>query len=76
MQEIQDSLARYRIPAERINEVLSQAAARYLSTDGGLWYAAEALQLLVDAGAIVDRARTIKGERDGKPRLRIGDAQL
>jgi hypothetical protein len=75
-EEIQATLARYRIRANQVVEVLSTAAAGYLTTEGDRWYAADALRLLLDVGADESRARAVKAERDSKPRIRIGDAQL
>jgi hypothetical protein len=58
MQEIQDRLKMWKIPSDRVTEVLSAAATTFVDSDA--WRADVALQLLVDAGADVDRARAIR----------------
>ena len=74
MQEIQDCLAHYRIPAERIQEVLSEAARQYLS--GDRHFHADALRLLLNAGADLDRAQVLGHEAGQRRSIRIGDATL
>ncbi len=74
MAEIQGCLANWKVAADRISEVLSQAASGYL--DGETPGAPAALQLLIDAGADLDRARQIDQDRRQRPGLHIGVARL
>ena len=60
MQEIQARLQAWEIRPKRIREVMSTAATAYV--DSYAWRAWVALQLLVDAGADVDRARAIRAQ--------------
>jgi len=57
-------------------EVLSQAAARYTTPDPTVVNGPRTLQLLLDAGADLDRARAIWVQRQAKRRIQIGDAVL
>jgi SLT domain-containing protein len=58
MQAIQQELRAWRVQPERTGEVLSSAATGYV--DSAALRANVALQLLVDAGADVERARAIR----------------
>lgn len=58
MQEIQARLQAWEVRTGRIGEVMSMAASAHVDSDA--WRAWVALQLLVDAGANVDRARVIR----------------
>jgi hypothetical protein len=60
MQEIQSRLQAWEIRPKRIGEVMSTAATAYV--DSNAWRAWVTLQLLVDAGADVDRARVIRAQ--------------
>jgi hypothetical protein len=71
MQEIQERLEAWEIRPKRIGEVMSRAATGYVDSDA--WRAHVALQLLVDAGANVDRARVIRAQVP--PRRVIGLSQ-
>lgn len=59
--EIRQDLEASKLDGDQAVAVLSDAAARYV--DGDQHYDSEALQLLVDAGADVDRARAIRAAR-------------
>jgi hypothetical protein len=58
VQGIQERLEVWEIRPKRIGEVLAMAATGYLDSDA--WCAHVVLQLLVDAGADVERARIIR----------------
>jgi hypothetical protein len=73
MDEVQRTLARWKIRPERIAEVLAQAAAGYLAPDYP-W--PDVLQLLVDCGVDLDRTAQIADEHRRRPGIRLGDAQL
>jgi hypothetical protein len=60
MQEIQDNLAAWEVRPTRIGEVMSRAATGFVDSDA--WRAEVALQLLVDAGAEVGRARVLRAQ--------------
>ena len=60
LQEIQYRLQAWEIRPRRIGEVMSIAATSYVDSDA--WRANLALQLLVDAGADVERARVIRAQ--------------
>jgi hypothetical protein len=68
MQEIQYRLQAWEIRPKRIGEVMSIAATGYVDSD--TWRANLALQLLVDAGANVERARVIRAQVP--PRRAVG----
>jgi hypothetical protein len=72
MQEIQDCLAQYKIPAARVTEVLSEAARGYLTDDRH--YNAAALGLLLDAGADRTRAEQLREQANRKRVVSFGDA--
>lgn len=56
--------------------MLSEAAARYTTPDPTTVNGPQTLQLLLDAGADLDRARVIWAQRQAKRRIYIGDAVL
>jgi hypothetical protein len=60
MQEIQNSLAAWEVRPHRIGEVMARAATGFVDSDA--WRAEVALQLLVDAGAEVGRARVLRAQ--------------
>jgi hypothetical protein len=60
LQEIQNRLAAWEVRPKRIDEVVSMAATSYVDRDA--WRSHVALQLLVDAGANVERARIIRAQ--------------
>lgn len=60
LQEIRYRLQAWEIRPKRIGEVMSIAATGYVDSDA--WRADLALQLLVDAGADVERARVIRAQ--------------
>jgi hypothetical protein len=66
MAEIREVLTHHNIPADRVGAVLSEAAAGYLTVHDGRWHAERALQVLLDAGADLQRAKAIKTERDAR----------
>jgi hypothetical protein len=74
MTDVQECLAHWKVAAGRVGEVLSHAAARYIDTETP--GAPAALQLLIDAGADLDRAGEIDEERKHRPGIRFGDAQF
>jgi hypothetical protein len=66
MAEIRQVLIRCNIAADRAGAVLCEAAAGYLTVHDGRWHAERALQVLLDAGADLQQAKTIKTERDAR----------
>jgi hypothetical protein len=62
----------WRIRPRRTAEVLANAATNYVDSDA--WRADVALQLLVDAGTVVDRARAIRAAQPPPWVIGIGDA--
>jgi hypothetical protein len=66
MAKIHQVLIRQHIPADRVRAVLSEAAAGYLTVHDGRWHAERALQVLLDSGADLQRAKDIKTERDAR----------
>jgi hypothetical protein len=74
MQEIQDRLRAWKIRPERVAEVMANAATSFVDSDA--WRADVALQLLVDAGANVERARAIRAAQPPPRIIGIGDAVL
>lgn len=65
VQNIQRELRVWKIAPSEAGEVMARAASNYVDSDA--WRADVALQLLVDLGADVERARAI---RAAKPRPR------
>jgi hypothetical protein len=61
--EVDQALDEHRVPAARRREVLSQAAAGYTRPRDVDWWYAEALDLLVEAGADRERAKQIRAAR-------------
>jgi hypothetical protein len=74
MKEIRNELTAWKIPSERIREVMANAATNYVDSDA--WRADVALQLLVDAGADVERARAIRAAQPPRRVIGIGGAVL
>jgi hypothetical protein len=74
MTEVQDSLRHWRVAADRIEEVLSNAAVGYLDSENP--GAQAALQFVLHAGANLDRTRLLAEERRRRPGIQIGDARL
>jgi len=72
MQEIQDRLQAWEIRPRRISEVMSRAATGYVDSDA--WRAYVALQLLVDAGADMQRARVIRAQVPPRRVVGLGQA--
>jgi hypothetical protein len=74
MQEIQRELKTWKIQPDRVGEVMAKAATSYVDSDA--WRADVALQLLVDAGADVERARAIRAAEPPRRVIGIGGAVL
>jgi hypothetical protein len=74
MQEIQNLFTMWKIHPDRIREVMAKAATSYVDSDA--WRADVALQLLVDAGADVQRARAIRAAQPPRRVIGIGGAVL
>jgi hypothetical protein len=64
--EIRQVLTIHAVPVERAEAVLSEAAAGYLTVHDGRWHGERALQVLLDSGADLQHAKTIKLERDAR----------
>jgi hypothetical protein len=74
IQEIRNELTAWKIPSDRIGEVMANAATNYVDSDA--WRADVALQLLIDAGADVERARAIRAAQPPRRVIGIGGAVL
>jgi hypothetical protein len=71
---IREITARQRLTAGQVVDAVTYEAACYLTHDVQYWYRDDALALLVEAGADLDRARKVARLRDQHRRVRFGDA--
>ncbi len=74
IQNIQRELKVWKIAPSEAGEVMAKAASNYVDSDA--WRADVALQLLVDLGADVERARAIRAARPRPRRFGIGGGGL
>ncbi len=74
LERIAEIIHEEALDPEQASEALASTAAGYLGDD--CWYRSEALSVLAEAGADLERARRIRALRAGARRIRFGDAEL
>jgi hypothetical protein len=71
---ISEILNQQGLGPDEVAEALAATAAGYVGDE--CWYRDEALSLLADAGADLDRAARLHALRAAQRRIRFGDAEL